>query len=94
MALTATLGRPIGEQIPKTDDAMTCEAEEPRDEDTTEAESSELIWTNNAPNRVTRYIKKVNLNFEILPTRMNICLIMNHVKLYGVQSLKLINYAH
>jgi hypothetical protein len=53
MALTATLGRPI-EQIPKTDDAMTCEAEEPRDEDTTEAVSSELIWTNNAPNRVTR----------------------------------------
>jgi hypothetical protein len=29
---------------------MTCEAEGPRDEDTTEDESSELIWTNNAPN--------------------------------------------
>jgi len=54
MALTATLGRSMSEQIPTTEDAMTCEAEEPHDEDTTEGESSELIWTNNAPNKVTR----------------------------------------
>jgi hypothetical protein len=71
---------------------MTCVAEEPHDEDTTEDESSELIWTNNAPNRVTHYIKNVNLNFKILATHLQQLtrLIMSHVNLYGVQSFKLI----